>query len=102
MLPLRIHCHRYFGVLAPNSSLRAAVTALAPAAATAPPAPPPNPPAAEPALRRAARYAWTLLLARIYDVFPLRCAHCGSAMRIIAFSICSSRRQKREYKKPVG
>ncbi len=37
--PPRVHRHRYFGVLAPNSSLRAAVTALAPAATTAPPAP---------------------------------------------------------------
>lgn len=27
--PLRTHRHRYFGVLAPNSPLRAAVTALA-------------------------------------------------------------------------
>lgn len=31
--PPRVHCHRYFGVLAPNAPLRAAVTALAPAAA---------------------------------------------------------------------
>ena len=43
------------------------------------------PPAAEPAHRRAARYAWALLLARIYEVFPLVCPHCGGAMRIIAF-----------------
>jgi Putative transposase len=39
----RIHRHRYFGVLAPHSPLRAAVTALAPAAATTLPAPAPNP-----------------------------------------------------------
>jgi hypothetical protein len=32
-----------------------------------------------------ARYAWALLLARIYDVFPLRCPKCVGAMRIIAF-----------------
>ena len=25
------------------------------------------------------------MLARIYEVFPLLCPHCGSAMRIIAF-----------------
>ena len=37
--PPRIHRHRYFGVLAPNSPLRTAVTALAPGATTAPPAP---------------------------------------------------------------
>ena len=52
---------------APNSPLRTAVTALALAH------------------RRAARYAWALLLARIYEVFPLRCTHCGAEMRIIAF-----------------
>lgn len=47
--PPRIHRHRYFGVLAPHSPLRAAVTALAVSAATAQAAPPPNPsePAAE-------------------------------------------------------
>jgi hypothetical protein len=28
---------------------------------------------------------WALLLARIYEVFPLRCALCGAQMRIIAF-----------------
>ena len=26
-----------------------------------------------------------MLLARIYEVFPLRCTHCGDDMRIIAF-----------------
>jgi len=64
--PPRVHRHRYFGVLAPNSPLRSAVTALARAATTSPPAPSPEP-AAEPAHRRAARYAWARLLARIYE-----------------------------------
>ncbi|MEJ7746081.1 MAG: transposase, partial [Luteimonas sp.] len=84
--PPRIHRHRYFGVLAPHAPLRAAVTALAVPALTTP-APPRNPsaPAAEPIHRRAARYAWALLLARIYEVFPLRCPQCGGAMRILAF-----------------
>jgi len=82
--PPRIHRQRYFGVLAPNSPLRAAVTALAPEATIAPPAPNQEP-AAEPAHRRAARYAWALLIARIYEIFPLACPNCGSAMRIIAF-----------------
>jgi len=90
--PPRLHRHRYFGVLAPNSPLRTAVTALAPGATTAPPAPIAEH-AAEPAHRRAARYAWALLLARIYDrrkslwdeVFPLVCPMCGAEMRIIAF-----------------
>jgi len=70
--PPRVHRHRYFGVLAPNAPLRAAVTALAPGATTAPPAAN-DEPAAEPAHRRAARYAWAMLLARIYEVFPLLC-----------------------------
>ena len=83
--PPRIHRHRYFGVLAPNSPLRAAVTALALATATAPPAPTPNPSAAELAPRRAARYIWARLLARIYEVFPLLCPWCGAEMPIIAF-----------------
>ena len=40
---------------------------------TAPSVPPPlcHPPPAEVAPRRAARYAWAQLLARIYEVFPL-------------------------------
>ena len=74
--PPRLHRHRYFGVLAPNAPLRTAVTALAPEATIAPPAPNQQP-AAEPAHRRAARYAWALLLARIYEVFPLVCPLCG-------------------------
>ena len=37
------------------------------------------------------RYAWALLLARIYEVFPLRCPSCGAAMRIIAFIIAAPR-----------
>ena len=80
--PPRVHRHRYYGVLAPNSPLRPAVTALA-----LPAAPPANvaPPTAEPAHRTAARYTWALLLARIYEVFPLRCPTCGGDMRIIAF-----------------
>jgi hypothetical protein len=44
--PPRVHRHRYYGVLAPNSPLRTAVTALAPGATTAPPAPIAEPAAA--------------------------------------------------------
>ena len=39
----------------------------------------------DPAHRRAARYAWALLLAPIYEVFPLVCPQCGGEIRIIAF-----------------
>ena len=35
--------------------------------------------------RSPARYLWAMLLARIYEVFPLVCRHCGAEMRIIAF-----------------
>jgi len=56
----------------------------APGATTAPPAPIAAP-AAEPAHRRAARYAWAMLLARTYEVLPLGCPLCGAGMRIIAF-----------------
>ncbi len=98
--PPRTHRHRYFGVLAPNSPLRAAVTAMAAVAqsvtAQAEPAatvqdapaqalpgkavtPDTNLP------RRAAHYLWAVLIARIYEVFPLLCPLCGGQMRIIAF-----------------
>jgi len=33
----------------------------------------------------AARSRWARLLARIYEVFPLRCPGCGADMRILAF-----------------
>ena len=32
-----------------------------------------------------AHYLWAALIARIYEVFPLICPHCGGPMRIIAF-----------------
>ena len=100
--PPRRHRHRYYGVLAPNAPLRAALTTLAgaqdetpnPAAVTGEVpaaeqgAAVPNTPAEvadEPLHRRAARYVWALLLARIYEVLPLVCPKCGGEMRIIAF-----------------
>ena len=82
------------------SPLRAAVTARAqPAGADTVPAAidsalhtAPSPPSEttdegtdEPLHRNAARYAWALLLARIYEVLPLLCPRCGGQMRIIAF-----------------
>ena len=41
-------------------------------------------PEPEPA-KRAAHYLWAVLIARIYEVFPLLCPLCGGQMRIIAF-----------------
>jgi hypothetical protein len=104
--PPRTHRHRYFGVLAPNSPHRAAVVALAapaqpykefvvqtepanmsegaPALAllghAIPPEPEPVPPKRSPA-----HYLWAVLIARIYEVFPLLCPMCGGQMRLIAF-----------------
>ena len=72
-----------------DAQAMAGAGAETPVVAAATPAP--NPPNAspevteEPAHRRAARYAWALLLARIYEVFALLCPKCGGAIRIIAF-----------------
>ena len=95
MPPPRAHRHRYYGVLAPNASLRVAVTALAPVAIA--PSPPPadaTQTQEEPPHRAAARYLWARLLARIYsakqvpwrdEALPLSCPICHREMRIIAF-----------------
>jgi Putative transposase len=98
------HRHRYFGVLAPNSPLRAGVMALtapvqvataqigsvsAPQGApgVAPPQGSAISPAPEPVQpkRAPAHYLWAVLIARIYEVFPLVCPICGGHMHIIAF-----------------
>ena len=86
--PPRQHRHRYYGVLAPNAPLRAAVTALALQAVVTPPVVPAKPPGDDPTeapYRSSARYLWAMLLARIYAVFPLICPNCGAEMRIVAF-----------------
>jgi len=110
--PPRTHRHRYYGVLAPNSPLRAAVTALsqaeqvvvpvvhgsvADAACTAAGSAPSVPgvsgvgavlqpePQAKPTPSPPSHYLWAALIARIYEVFPLLCPMCGGQMRIIAF-----------------
>ena len=36
-------------------------------------------------VHQAARFVWAMLLARIYEVFPLICPKCGGMMKIIAF-----------------
>jgi len=112
--PPRTHRHRYYGVLAPNSPLRAAVTAMAQAeqvvasivrssgadvACTAAGsasgvtgvAGVPGvgavlqpEPQAKPKPRPPSHYLWAALIARIYEVFPLLCPMCGGQMRIIA------------------
>ncbi|AGA32600.1 putative transposase [Thioalkalivibrio nitratireducens DSM 14787] len=35
--------------------------------------------------RSPARYLWAMLLARIYEAFPLTCPRCGAEIRIIGF-----------------
>ncbi len=93
-------------MLVPNSPLRRAVTALAQGAGVqlaaaqvgqattqggALGAVPGNvvPSQAEPAKpvpsKRPARHLWAVLIARIYEVFPPLCSHCGGQMRLIAF-----------------
>lgn len=111
MPPPRTHRHRYFGVLAANSPLRCAVTALAQGAAVLPTQPAQvwadpastgdgvgvgalgvgnaRPTQAEPAQpvppKRPAHCLWAVLIARIDEVFPLLCPMCGGQMRPIAF-----------------
>jgi len=84
--PPRAHRHRYFGVLAPNSPMRAAVIAMAPVVVIAPPLSPTDSAGTEEKPRRAvSHYLWAMLLARIYEAFPLSCPICHAQMRIIAF-----------------
>ena len=104
--PPRTHRHRYFGVLAPNSPLRAAAVALAtpaqPAKQVVVQAEPanmsegapgvvplghaiPSTPAPAPPKRSKAHYLWAVLIARIFEVFPLLCPLSGGQMRLIAF-----------------
>jgi len=80
--PPRRHRHRYHGVLAPNSPLRAAAVAFGrePPGEVASPPPAPASSAHSPA-----RYLWALLLARLFESLPLVCPNCGADMRIIAF-----------------
>jgi len=81
--PPRKHRLRYYGVLAPNAPLRKAVTAQADTAVTAIPTQA-SAKEMEPSQNRGARYLWAALLARIYEVLPLNCPHCGAEMRLIA------------------
>lgn len=66
--PPRTHRHRYFGVLAPNSPLRAGVTALA-----------------APAQQAAVQTGQIGTGTGAPGVLPLLCPMCGGQMRLIAF-----------------
>jgi hypothetical protein len=64
--PPRAHRHRYYGVLAPNSPMRAAVTALAPMPVIVPLAVTAANSEETPPHRAASHYLWAMLLARVY------------------------------------
>jgi hypothetical protein len=92
--PPRLHRHHYHGVLAPHAELRARVTALGrqtlvvgedTATIACPAAVPEAEPRAETDKPLASRYRWAVLIARIYEVGPLVCPHCGTQMASIAF-----------------
>ena len=83
--PPRLHRHRYYGVLAPNSPQREAVTALAVDPAADKPKPPESNERGASTISKAMRYTWAMLIARIYEVLPLICPLCGGEMKIIAF-----------------
>ena len=83
--PPSAHRHRYFGVLAPNSPLRAAVIAMASVAVAAPSLTLTESGTEENPRRAVSHYLWAMLLARIYEAFPLSCPICHAQMRIIAF-----------------
>ena len=105
--PPRTHLVRYFGVLAPNATLRERVIQTAgpspalldrlkhaaecmgindqdPENATPEPPDKPEPSKPKEGTRRAS-YLWAMLIARIYEALPLLCPRCGSPMKIIAF-----------------
>jgi hypothetical protein len=84
--PPRVHRHRYAGVLAPNSPCRAQVTAWAEERVASPsPSAQPVAVSATPVPRSPARYLWAMLLARLYEAFPLVCPVCQTEMRLLAF-----------------
>jgi len=90
--PPRRHRHRYHDVLAPNAPLRQAVTAYAGLPMGDQVVSVNQPPVADEDLTAAGSkmpfYAvslWAMLIARIYDVFPLVCPQCGGELKIVAF-----------------
>ena len=83
--PPRKHRLRYYGVFAPNAPLRKVVTAqIDKAVASTIPTAPKNANETESRPNHGACYLWAALLARIYEVLPLVCPHCGAEMRLIA------------------
>ena len=90
--PPRKHRHRYHGVLVPNAPLRQALTAYArmpmgDEAVSADQAPVTNEDRSETGSKTPfyAASLWAMLIARIYEVFPLVCPQCGGELKIVAF-----------------
>lgn len=96
--PPYLNLTRYGGALGPRSKLRPAVCAAALASAPAPEllrgwSPPLLPPRAAALARKlasAARRAWALCLARIFEVYPLLCSTCGIELVPVAAIIDDS------------
>jgi hypothetical protein len=90
--PPWINLVRYSGVLAPNAKLRKKVVALAgPSAAVklrqidaAEKMQLDDPDALDEAGRKK-RLSWALLMARLFEFFPLLCPKCGNSMKIVGF-----------------
>jgi hypothetical protein len=79
--PPRAHLVTYHGVLAPASSLRAAIVPAGPARrgrCRRPAESPPSP------ARPAGRHPWADLLRRVFGLEVLRCPTCGGRRRILA------------------
>jgi hypothetical protein len=85
--PPRSHRHRYFGVLAPNSPIRTAVTAMASMPVITPDVQPTSSDQEDQTNAKCspARYLWVKLIPRIYEVFTLLCLSCGGQMQLISF-----------------
>jgi len=91
--PPRIHRHRYFGVLAPNSPYREQVTSLASQIlddgfiTTTDSSQEHSTENGDASIKKSSssHYLWAILIARIYAIFPLVCPDCGGQMKIIAF-----------------
>jgi hypothetical protein len=86
--PPRVHRHRYHGVFAPNAKWRREATRYGrEETGTNPPqsVPDTSGPTCPHATDRGPRRRWAQLLARVYEVHPLRCPACHGEMRILAF-----------------
>jgi hypothetical protein len=77
------HRHRYHGVCAPHSPWREQLTARTVQGSDQTSSSPQDSQPSSP--HGPGAYLWAVLLARIYEVFPLLCPQCGAELRIIAF-----------------